>query len=303
MHGQASDRLRSLHSTRESNNYPTYQDIFVRTRLSASHLDAVSSASVAKEAISHRILAVKSLNEALSTPPKSRNECDARMAAALALAFQSSHFEDGLFEYLTMVRGCNLIASDESLMDSDSAFHVQDGHLATMRSRVGTSQLACVNRDDLESAFISLSAVQLLDMTDWERTFWDTLVRTVDNAFDRPVEAYTTFVMLYNIPSRWTHDEFQSFIDPNNTVAHILLAHFIAIQAILTPILILERVGFQGIDAPTAVLGWIEGIYKNVPHSLRHHVDFCHQVSRYPLVRFMGETPMEPDYHQWKIMS
>ena len=92
--------------------------------LAASHLDAVSSANVAEEAISHRILAVKSLNEALSVPPKTRMECDARMAAALALAFQSSHLDDGLFEFLTMVRGCNLIAADESLMGAGSAFQV-----------------------------------------------------------------------------------------------------------------------------------------------------------------------------------
>lgn len=262
--------------------------------LAASHLDAVSTASVAQEAISHRILAVKSLNDALSIPPKSRSECDARMAAALALAFQSSHLEDGLFEFLTMVRGCNLIAGDD-LVNGDSAFHAfrEDGHLATMRSRVGTTQFATVNREDLDSAAISLSAIELLNMTDWEHTFWDTLVQTIDSAYDRPVEAYTTFVMLYNIPSRWTHDEFQSFIDPNNSVAQILLAHFIAVQAILTPILILERVGFQGIDAPTAVLGWIEGIYKNVPPRLRHYVEFCRQVSRYPFMRFMGQRQIE----------
>lgn len=46
------------------------------------------------------------------------------MAAALALAFQSSHLQDGLFEFLTMVRGCNLIASDDALNDASSAFHV-----------------------------------------------------------------------------------------------------------------------------------------------------------------------------------
>jgi hypothetical protein len=46
------------------------------------------------------------------------------MAAALALAFQSSHLQDGMAEFLTMVRGCNLIAGDEALMDPDSAFHV-----------------------------------------------------------------------------------------------------------------------------------------------------------------------------------
>lgn len=165
-----------------------------------------------------------------------------------------------------------------------------------MRNRLATSSLNCVNRDDLDSANLSLQTIELLNMTDWEKGFWDILVRTVDHAYDRPVEAYTTFVLLYNAPSRWTHDEFQSFIDPNNSVAQILLAHFIAIQAILTPILILERVGFTGVDAPTAVLGWIEGIYKNVPPNMRHHVEWCRQVARYPFMRFLGQRHI--DYYE-----
>lgn len=90
--------------------------------LAASHLDAVSNANVAEEALSHRILAVKALNDALSVPPKTRNESDARMAAALALSFQSSHLQDGLLDFLTMVRGCNLIALGGNTIDS--AFHV-----------------------------------------------------------------------------------------------------------------------------------------------------------------------------------
>lgn len=48
------------------------------------------------------------------------------MAATLALAFQSSHLKDGLVEFLTLLRGCNLIAG-ESMGDEDggtSAFQV-----------------------------------------------------------------------------------------------------------------------------------------------------------------------------------
>ncbi|KAF1849922.1 uncharacterized protein K460DRAFT_326270 [Cucurbitaria berberidis CBS 394.84] len=263
--------------------------------LAASHLDAVSSSSVAEQALQHRILAVKSLNDALSVPPKTRCERDARMAAALALAFQSSHLQDGMAEFLTMVRGCNLIAGDEAVMNADSAFHAfrEDGHLQTMRNRIDTSQLNYVNQEDLDLAAMSLREIEVLNLSDWERTYWNILVRTVDNAYERPVEAYTTFVLLYNTPSRWTHDEFQAFIDPNNSVAQILLAHFIAIQAILTPILYLERVGFQGVDAPTAVLSWIEGIYRNVPRHLRHHAEWPRQVSRYPFMRFLGQKQMD----------
>jgi hypothetical protein len=130
-------------------------------------------------------------------------------------------------------------------------------------------------------------------MTDWEKKYYDILVKTVDLAYDRPVAAYSSFVLTYNAPSRWTHDEFQSFIDPNNPVAQILLAHFIALQTILTPILILERVGFQGVDAPTAFLSWIENIYKNVPPAMRHHVEWCLQVSKYHFMRCMSHQQLE----------
>ncbi|EOA85778.1 uncharacterized protein SETTUDRAFT_151790 [Exserohilum turcica Et28A] len=259
--------------------------------LSASHLDAVTNSGVAEQAIQHRILAVKSLNDALSAPPKTQCERDARMAAALALAFQSSHLQDGMAEFLTMVRGCNLIAGDEMSLVDDSVFQAfrEDGHLQTMRNRIDNSSLKSVNQEDLDLAAVSLGSIEALNMSEWERTYWELLVRIVEHAYKRPIEAYTTFVTLYNIPSRWTHEQFQAFIDANNSVAQILLAHFIAIQAILTPILYLERVGFQGVNAPTAVLSWVEGIYWNVPYQLRHHVEWPRQVSKYPFTRFLGQ--------------
>ncbi|KAL5412288.1 hypothetical protein PMIN03_004349 [Paraphaeosphaeria minitans] len=270
--------------------------------LAASHLDAVSSANVAEEAISHRILAVKALNEALSVPPKTRNERDARMAAALALAFQSSHLQDGLLEFLTMVRGCNLIALEGTLDNVDSAFHAfrEDEHLATMRTRMCASQKTLVDRGDLDLAALSIHDIELLNMTDGEKMFWNALIRTVENAYDRPIQAYTTFVQLYNIPSRWTYDEFQSFIDPNNSIAQILLGHFIALQAVLTPILMLERIGFQGIDAPTSVPGWVDGIYKNVPLELRHYMEWPRQVTRYPMMRLYGQKHLDYYERAWK---
>lgn len=217
------------------------------------------------------------------------------MAAAMALAFQSSHLQDGLLEFLTMVRGCNLIAMEEEPFfgrnQQESAFSAfrEDNHLATMQARVNESGVNTINHDDLDQARASLRIVQTLNMTEWERHFFDILVRTIENAYERPVETYTTFVMLYNLPSRMSHDEFQSFVDPGNDVAQILLAHFIGVQFLLTPILMLERVGFQGINAPTAVLSWIEGIYFNVSLGLRHYVRWPMQMAGYPLMSSMGQ--------------
>jgi hypothetical protein len=162
-----------------------------------------------------------------------------------------------------------------------------------MQNRVGTSPLSCFNREDLDMAALSLDLVEALNMSDWERSYWELLVCTINHAYDRPPETYASFVMLYNTPSKWTHDEFQAFIDPNNSVAQILLAHFIAVQAILTPILYLERVGFEGVHAPTAVLSWIESIYWNIPCRMRHHVDWPRRVSQYPYTRFMEQKQVE----------
>ncbi|KAF1921981.1 hypothetical protein BDU57DRAFT_511092 [Ampelomyces quisqualis] len=259
--------------------------------LAASHLDAVSTSSVAEQAIQHRILAVKSLNDALSTPPKTGVERDARMAAALALAFQSSHLQDGLAEFLTMIRGCNLIAGDQASLGSDSAFYAfrEDRHLQDMRNRIGTANHININPTDLDLATLSLHALSNLPMSACEHTYQETLLLIVKNAYSHPVKTYTTFVHLYNLPSQWTHDDFQAFIHADNAVAQILLAHFIAIQALLTPILYLERVGFHGVDAPTRVLAWIEGVYVNVPGRLRRHVQWPREVSRYPFTRFLGQ--------------
>lgn len=75
-------------------------------------VDAASDTAPAEPAICHQMTTTKSLHDALSTPPKSRNEQDTRSAAALALLLPPSHLQNGLTEFLTMVRGCSLIASD-----------------------------------------------------------------------------------------------------------------------------------------------------------------------------------------------
>lgn len=171
-----------------------------------------------------------------------------------------------------------------------------DGHLQNMRNRIGASSRNCVSHSDLDLAALSLHALSDLPLSPCESSYWSILTQIVDSAYSNPVETYTTFVQLYNVPSQWSHDEFQAFINPANATAQILLAHFIAIQAILTPILYLERVGFQGVDAPTCVLGWIEGIYYNVPPHMRQHVEWPRQVSRYPFMRFLGQKQMDHSY-------
>ncbi|CBX92134.1 predicted protein [Plenodomus lingam JN3] len=93
--------------------------------LAASHLNPMSHSSLTAQALQHRILALNSLHEALSTPPESAAEQDARIAATMALAFQSSYLDNGMSEFLLMIRGCIIIANNNTTQSlSASLFNV-----------------------------------------------------------------------------------------------------------------------------------------------------------------------------------
>ncbi|KAH9876083.1 hypothetical protein J1614_003962 [Plenodomus biglobosus] len=244
--------------------------------LAASHLDAVSNSSVAEQAIQHRIIAVKSLNEALSAPPKTQCERDARMAAALALAFQSSHLQDGMAEFLLMIRGCNIIASDEAWDEQTSAFNPfhEDAHLLTLQTPLGPTRLQQIPPASLTAATTSLTALHSLPMAPHEQAFHRTLLQTIKNAHSNPVKTYTSFTSLYILPSTWAPPTFSSFISPANATAQILLAHFIAVQTVLAPLLYSARPGFAGVEAPTKMLAWVESVYCGVGGELRRFVEW-----------------------------
>lgn len=62
-----------------------------------------------------------------------------------------------------------------------------------------------------------------------------------------------------------TNAEFASFVSPTNYLARVLLAHFVAIQQILVPILVYERANFSGVDAPTHFVDWLYTIENSLP--------------------------------------
>jgi hypothetical protein len=110
--------------------------------LGASHLD-IYVGNYSSHALAHRVKAIRSLQEALSTPPKSTAEGDARFAAIFALAFQASCMPDGMTEFLSMIKGCHLIASTSLLSYRDSLFweFTQEGYGQSVRRAIGSAPI------------------------------------------------------------------------------------------------------------------------------------------------------------------
>lgn len=90
--------------------------------IGASHLGLLSDADYSPQALVHRVAAIKSLNNALNTPCATKSEGDARFATVLALTFQASYLPEGMLEFLSMVRGCHVVAATSMLSYEESLF-------------------------------------------------------------------------------------------------------------------------------------------------------------------------------------
>jgi hypothetical protein len=92
----------------------------------AAHLDMTSTSNLGEVALSHRVLAIKGLNEALSRPPKTKTDADALLSSCYALAMQSSFLGKSVEDFLIMLRGCRLIIEQQWSRNLGSAFHDLD---------------------------------------------------------------------------------------------------------------------------------------------------------------------------------
>jgi hypothetical protein len=127
----------------------------------ASHLTVTTEADYGSLALSHRLQAIKGLNEALSKTPRTGSDGDALLAACYALTFQTANMKDCMSEFLTMVRGCGLVSMQLLCDQVDISFSISPNrHLEYMQSRL--DNLPAVDADLYQGAVSSLKAISPL---------------------------------------------------------------------------------------------------------------------------------------------
>lgn len=105
--------------------------------LAASHLSLYGQ-DYTSQALSHRVQAIQALNKSLSKPCSSRAEGDARFGAIMALTFQASCMPEGMVEFLSMVRGCHIVAAHSMPSFEASAFEsfTANGYTKSIRNLI-----------------------------------------------------------------------------------------------------------------------------------------------------------------------
>ncbi len=159
--------------------------------LAASHLSMNGQGDYRPAALQHRVVAVRLLNESLSKGGGSQAEADAKLAACLALTFQSSYMEDGFYDFLTMIRGCALVTQDHSLEDPNSAFHCFSGenHGRTMQERLREMPINEIDPKVLDAAVDSLDALKpLCEDNDRMKEYRQILLEIVQQTYHSPLQ-------------------------------------------------------------------------------------------------------------------
>lgn len=112
------------------------------------------------------------------------------MATTLALTFQSSYMYDGLAEFYTMIRGCNLIGDSCGAMDKESVFHAFrfEGHVKTMQRRLQDVPTIVIDGVLLDHTAVSLESFRSLCTGPSEKGYFDQMLSVVNAAYNEPME-------------------------------------------------------------------------------------------------------------------
>jgi hypothetical protein len=206
--------------------------------LSASHLHRVDpKASYHETAVSHRGHAIVGLNHAIAnlTSSTPADETDAMLAAVYSLCFQASYMEDGLVDFMTMVRGCGLITEQIHSSGANTSFSLQaDAHLSHLEP--GMSNLPLIDPDILHTGLQSLTRTSQILTSKTEIDFFLALKRTLTACLTSTRAGFAEFTTIYAVWFNETSAEFAQLIDNANDTAKVLLCHYIALQMLMEPV-------------------------------------------------------------------
>ena len=219
--------------------------------LGASHLDRIAPvAEHTTKAIVHRGHAMAGLSRALAKSEREYGEGDAMVATCYALTFQSTYMSDGLFDFITMVRGCALITGKIREEQAQTAFNLQpEWHFKLMEPRM--KDLPIVHQPLLDSGIAALEETRQFLVTRTDHHFHGALMKVLHGLSRTSREGYTSFILVYALWYELCNDSFRGecfyyalsiadmyseFMDPNNMVAQLLLSYFIAIQFLMVPL-------------------------------------------------------------------
>lgn len=216
-------------------------------------------------ALSYRVRAITSLNEAISHPDLSVGQGNAMLATCFVLLFQSVYLADGLVEYMSFLRGVIAVSIHMGMNRMNFLFSNMFDQAAVVQESLRDIQL--INPDLARGACRSLEQLDSLVSNPREVEYYGYLLSAARALFTSSSDAYGNLSKIYALFSyHMSHEEFAKLVNPENEAGKLLQSHFAALQLIMTPITQSEKE--RGRKTPTTVgdgvtVRWLTNLHKN----------------------------------------
>ena len=247
--------------------------------LGASHLSRITpnGAQYVPMAITHRGKALKALGEALAKSDQcTRTELDLLLATTYALTFQSNYMEDGLVDFIVMVRGCTIITSRIlNKYDGSEMFDSLTAEAVSTRVLPLLPMTTCCDEGVLDMSILTLERIQPLLRTSSQRIAYEAVLNTYRGLQRSAQDGFIALCEIYNSWELMGNQEFRSFVDPDNHVSRLLLVHYVAITVMMWPVFCTLRPSM--VNTPMADLTrcqWGVAIYHSLPLAMRGLVEW-----------------------------
>lgn len=136
------------------------------------------SSDLTCSAMSHRVQAIKSLNQAMSNGLHTAEEGNAMLATCYALLFQSVLIDDGLSEFMSFVRGILAVASNMGCKSMKFLFHSFLGSEQFEKMEPYLDGAPGINLELVDSACKSIEAFSPLCQKNYEKIYHGALLKT-----------------------------------------------------------------------------------------------------------------------------
>ena len=239
--------------------------------LAATHLGAVRGEPPFR-GLWYRNAAIRGLNQAISQTSLDHGNLDAALGATYALTFQSSYIEDGFGDFVTFLRGCSVVAAalwKHKSLATSSIFQL-DVILQTKEVALQLDHSVTIDRTIGLAALQSLLVIEeLCPARASYLLFYNTLVDTVQAILHQDVfAAYSKFTKVYQAILFLPQAEAKQLANLEHNTARLLGIHFIAIQAIMSPITVHEAGEHAALVPVDAMKAWVQAVRHHLPMRL-----------------------------------
>ncbi|KIN03092.1 hypothetical protein OIDMADRAFT_160662 [Oidiodendron maius Zn] len=246
--------------------------------LSASDIEAASSQhspELAQSAIFHRVLAIKSLNRALPTGLQTFEEGNALLATSFILLYQSTLMDEGLYEYLTFVRGCVLVPLQMGCRGLKFLFENLLSDDEIEKTRPYMQAMPAIDVRFVDAAYASLENFGPLCEREAEKKMHGYLLEIVRSFYLSSCDAYIAWLKgSVFFSCHISHAEFLGLIEPSNIVGQLLLSHLVAVQTLMGPTNQDKRASRKLSQFVNVMARWLETIHSNVDPTMRSYFEW-----------------------------